>query len=251
MTLRIGKRLFAPRAWSVLLTAIALAAFVSLGNWQLGRAREKQALTASFMAGSASTVDAAGLGFESLGRYQHVRLRGRYDGARQVLLDNMPSATGRPGYRVLTPLLRADGLGTALVDRGWVPLGASRAELPDVTVGADEREVAGILDGLPVPGLRVGPAAAPGAGAWPRVLLFPTEADMESALGVDVEPRIILLDPGAADGFERQWRPALGFGPERHLGYAIQWFAFALVTVVLFISLNLRQDGATGEPDPS
>ena len=50
MTLRIGKRLFAPRAWSVLLTAIALAAFVSLGNWQLGRAREKQALTASFMA---------------------------------------------------------------------------------------------------------------------------------------------------------------------------------------------------------
>ncbi len=161
MTLRIGKRLFAPRAWSVLLTAIALAAFVSLGNWQLGRAREKQALTASFMAGSASTVDAAGLGFATLDRYQHVRLRGRYDGARQVLLDNMPSATGQPGYRVLTPLLRADGRGTALVDRGWVPLGASRAELPDVTVGADEREVTGILDGLPVPGLRVGPAAAP------------------------------------------------------------------------------------------
>jgi surfeit locus 1 family protein len=83
------------------------------------------------------------------------------------------------------------------------------------------------------------------------VLLFPTEADVESALGVDVESRIILLDPGAADGFERQWRPALGFGPERHLGYAIQWFAFALVTVALFISLNLRQAGASGEPDPS
>jgi len=250
MTLRIGKRLFAPRAWSVLLTAVALAVFVSLGNWQLGRARDKQALTASFMAGSASTVDAAGLGFESLDRYQHVRLRGRYDSARQVLLDNMPSATGQPGYRVLTPLLRADGRRTALVDRGWVPLGATRAELPDVTVGADEREVTGILDGLPVPGLRVGPAAA-GADAWPRVLLFPTEADVESALGVDVESRIILLDPGAADGFERQWRPALGFGPERHLGYAIQWFAFALVTVALFISLNLRQAGASGEPDPS
>jgi surfeit locus 1 family protein len=136
------------------------------------------------------------------------------------------------------------------VDRGWVPLGATRAELPDVTVGADEREVTGILDGLPVPGLRVGPAAA-GADAWPRVLLFPTEADVESALGVDVESRIILLDPGAADGFERQWRPALGFGPERHLGYAIQWFAFALVTVALFVSLNLRQAGASGEPDPS
>jgi surfeit locus 1 family protein len=250
MTVRVGNRLFAPRAWSVLLTAVALAAFVSLGNWQLGRAREKQALTASFMAGGASTVDATGLTFAGLARYQHVRLRGHFDGARQVLLDNMPSATGQPGYRVLTPLRRADGRGTVLVDRGWVPLGASRADLPDVTVGADEREVTGILDGLPIPGLRVGPAAVPGAETWPRVLLFPTEADVESALGVDVESRIVLLDPGAADGFERKWRPALGFGPERHLGYAIQWFAFALVTVALFVALNLRQAGASGEPDP-
>jgi surfeit locus 1 family protein len=251
MSLRIGSRLFAPRAWSVLLTAVALAAFVSLGNWQLGRAGDKRALEASFQAGSQSTVDATGLGFEGLGRYQHVRLRGRYDGARQMLIDNMPSATGQPGYRVLTPLVRADGGGTALVDRGWVPLGASRAALPDVAVGADEREVTGILDVLPVPGLRVGPAAAPGAATWPRVLLFPTEADVESTLGIDVESRIILLDQDIADGFERRWRPALGFGPERHLGYAIQWFAFALVSMALFIALNLRQAGASGEPDPS
>ena len=50
----------------------------------------------------------------------------------------------------------------------------------------------------------------------------------------------MLLDPGAPDGFERDWRPALGFGPERHLGYAVQWFAFALVAVVMLIALNLR-----------
>jgi len=248
MSLRIGNREFAPPGWGVALVALGLAVFVSLGYWQLGRAREKQALFDAFMQGSQDTVDATGLGFDELARYQHVRLRGAYDATRQILLDNMPSVTGRPGYRVLTPFERADGRGWVLVDRGWVPLGATRAELPDVTVGADEREVAGILDGLPVPGLRVGPAAA-GADAWPRVLLFPTEADVESVLGVDVESRIILLDPGAADGFERQWRPALGFGPERHLGYAIQWFAFALVTVALFISLNLRQAGASGEPD--
>jgi surfeit locus 1 family protein len=73
------------------------------------------------------------------------------------------------------------------------------------------------------------------------VLLFPTEADVESALGVDVESRIVLLDAAAPDGFERKWRPALGFGPERHLGYAIQWFAFALVAVVIFVAVNLRR----------
>jgi surfeit locus 1 family protein len=241
MSLRIGRRVFAPPAWGLVLTGLALAAFISLGSWQLGRAREKQVLIDSFAAGGRDTVDATGLGFDDLPRYQQVRLRGSYDSARQILLDNMPSAAGRPGYRVLTPLERADGRGWVLVDRGWVPLGATRADLPDVAVAGGQREVIGVLDGLPVPGLRVGPAAAPGASSWPRVMLFPTEADLESALATEVESRIVLLDPGAADGFERNWRPSLGFGPERHLGYAIQWFAFALVAVVMLIALNLRR----------
>lgn len=244
MSLRIGNREFVPPAWGVALVALGLAVFVSLGYWQLGRAHEKQALFDAFMQGSQDTVDATGRGFDELARYQHVRLRGAYDATRQILLDNMPSAAGRPGFRVLTPFERADGRGWVLVDRGWVPLGATREDLPDVTVGVRERDVSGILDVLPIPGMRVGPAAAPGSADWPRVLLFPTEADVESVLGIDVEPRIVLLDAGAADGFERKWRPALGFGPERHLGYAIQWFAFALVAVVIFIALNLRRVGA-------
>jgi surfeit locus 1 family protein len=244
MSLRIGNREFAPPGWGVALVALGLAVFVSLGYWQLGRAREKQALFDAFMQGSQDTVDASGLGFDELARYQHVRLRGSYDATRQILLDNMPSVTGRPGFRVLTPFERSDGRGWVLVDRGWVPLGATRADLPDVAVGVREREVSGILDVLPIPGMRVGPAATPGSADWPRVLLFPTEADVESVLGVDVEPRIVLLDAGAPDGFERKWRPALGFGPERHLGYAIQWFAFALVAMVIFIAVNLRRVNA-------
>jgi len=251
MSIRIGNRSFVPPAWSVAVTALALGAFVSLGYWQLGRAREKQARVDAFMDLSRQTVDADGLDFGGLARYQHVRLRGAYDSTRQILLDNMPSSEGRPGYRVLTPLERADGRGWVLVDRGWVPLGASREDLPEVAVGIRQREVSGVLDVLPIPGVRVGPAAAPGSTGWPRVLLFPTEADVETTLGVDVEPRIILLDAGAPDGFERLWRPALGFGPERHLGYAIQWFAFALVAAVLFIALNLRRSGADQEPRSS
>jgi surfeit locus 1 family protein len=243
MSLRIGKRSFAPSIWAVGLAALGLAAFVSLGCWQLGRAQEKRALLDAFTSGSEDVLDATGRGFDELPRYQQVRLRGRYDANRQILLDNMPSAAGRPGYRVLTPLERADGQGWVLVDRGWVPLGATRDDLPDVAVGAGERELTGTLDGLPIPGVRVGPAASPGATNWPRVLLFPTETDVESALGVEVESRIILLDAVVPDGFERNWRPALGFGPERHLGYAVQWFAFALVTIVMFVALNLKQAG--------
>ncbi len=237
-------RRFAPPIWSVLLTAAALGTFVSLGVWQLGRAREKQALLDEFAAGSHETLDATGRNLAELGRFQRVRLEGRYDAARQLLLDNMPSAQGQPGYRVLTPFDRADGRGWVLVDRGWVPLGPTRARLPDVTVGVDDRVVSGVLDRLPEPGLRLGPAAEAGTTGWPRVLLFPTETDLETALGFKVGPRIILLDADTADGYERQWQPSLGFGPGRHLGYAIQWFAFAIVALVIFVAVNLR-------PEPS
>ena len=252
MRLEAGKRVFAPPAWGVILAVLATGAFVALGNWQLGRAREKQALLAEFEAGGQSVVDANGRDLGDFGRYQRVRIAGSYDAAHQVLVDNMPSPTdGRPGYRVLTPLRRADGRGWVLVDRGWVPLGATRDDLPDVAVGGEPREVDGVLDVLPVPGLRAGPATAPGDGRLPRVMLFPTAADVEAALGTAVAARIVLLDAAAADGFERKWRPALGFGPERHVGYAIQWFAFSLVAVVLFVSLNLRRVNAAEDSDPS
>jgi surfeit locus 1 family protein len=240
------------------LTAVTVAAFVSLGWWQIGRGREKQAMIESFARGTQSSVELRDdVTVDELPRYQHVRAEGRYDPSRQILLDNMPSQAGKPGYRVLTPFVREGSARLLLVDRGWVPLGASREALPPVAVTDEFRAVSGRLDQLPVPGVRVGEAGTPGDERWPRVLNFPRTADVEQVLGRPVESRIVLLDPAAPDGFERIWRPALGFGPERHLGYAIQWFALALAVLVIFVALSLRRlapaDG--GEPaqrqDPS
>jgi surfeit locus 1 family protein len=242
MRLRIGNRVFAPRAWAALLTAAALACFVALGWWQIGRAREKQAMIESFARGTQTSVELTGdVTVDELTRYQHVRALGHYEPSRQVLLDNMPSKDGYPGYRVLTPFVREGSPRLLLVDRGWVPLGATRDALPSVTVGADRRAVSGRLDQLPAPGLRVGEAGTPGDARWPRVLNFPRQADVEQVLGRPVESRILLLDPAAPDGFERVWRPAMEFGPERHLGYAIQWFALAIVAVVIFVALSLQR----------
>ncbi len=242
MSLRIANREFAPRAWTVLLTGAAIGVFVWLGSWQLERGREKQALVEAFQQGQQSSIELAdGVAFDALPRYQQVRGSGQYEPSRQVLLDNMPSQAGKPGYRVLTPLRRAGTDRLLLVDRGWVPLGASRATLPDVTVTADVRTVWGRLDSLPAPGVRVGEAGTAGDANWPRVLNFPRQADLERALGNPVEARILLLDPAATDGFERAWRPAMRFGPERHYGYAVQWFAFAIVALVIFVALNLRR----------
>ena len=215
-----------------------LCVFVTLGSWQLGRGREKQEMIDSFEQGAASSVILADATVDGLPRFQHVTASGYYDSTRQILLDNMPSSKGRPGYRVLTPFVREGSARLLMVDRGWVPLGATRADLPSVSVDTGRRTVAGRLDQLPAPGIRVGSAATPGEVTWPRVLNFPQQADLEQVLGAKVESRILLLDPAQPDGFERVWRPALAFGPERHLGYAIQWFAFAAAMLIIFIALS-------------
>jgi surfeit locus 1 family protein len=241
MRVRIGNRAFTMRPLGVLLTLAVLAACVALGSWQLRRAHEKQALLAAFAAGTQDTVDLAGVDVDGLPRYQHVRSRGHYVPERQILIDNMPSSVGVAGYRVLTPFRRDDGRGLLLVDRGWVPLGASRQVLPDVAVDAESRVIHGRLDTLPVPGVRIGEPAVAGDRSWPRVLLFPEPADVEHALGAHVAARIVLLDADLPDGYERQWRPAIGFGPERHFGYALQWFALAATALVAFVAMSLRR----------
>lgn len=241
MRLRVGNRAFAPRWWAVALAASAIASCLSLANWQLGRAREKQALIDAFDRGQRTSVDLGSSSVDALPRYQHVTFHGHFDPARQVLLDNMPSSAGQAGYRVLTPFVRPGTAKLLLVDRGWVPLGLSRDKLPDVTVTGEPRETGGRLDQLPVPGVRIGAADAPGDRNWPRVLFFPRIADLEQALQAPVESRIVLLDADRPDGYERVWRPALEFPPERHLGYAVQWFALAVAALVIFIALSIQR----------
>jgi surfeit locus 1 family protein len=233
-----------PRPVTVLATALAVAVCVLLGYWQLGRAREKQALIDGYTRGDATIVDVTSRSLDGLARYHAVSARGRYEPRRQVLLDNMPSADGRPGYRVLTPLRRASGRPLLLVDRGWVPLGERREDLPAVAVADDAREIAGRIDHPPTPGLRLRAAEETGAGSWPHVMSFPTAGQLAAALGEPVEPGIVLLDPRAPDGYDRRWEPSLRMSPARHVAYAIQWFAFAIIAAGVLLVAAVRRGRA-------
>jgi surfeit locus 1 family protein len=216
-------------------TGVAVLLFVILGNWQLGRAAEKRALDEEFSrAEPALPLPPASI---AMPRYQRVTASGSYDTDHQFLLDNM-SESGRAGVHVLTPLLLVDG-SAVLVDRGWVPFGATRDSLPVVAVVGASRTVAGRLDQLPRPSIRL---KAPPGGDWPRLTSFPEMNELAAWLGRDLYPQMILLDPQDADGYVRNWHVP---GPTavRHLGYAIQWFAFAATAVAIWFALGLRRSG--------
>ncbi len=93
---------------------------------------------------------------------------------------------------------------------------------------------------LPRPGIRL---AAPPASGWPRLVQFPRPEELSAALGRPLDARVILLDPAEPDGFVREWS-VRGTAPDRHLGYAVQWLAFAAVAGALWFSVSLRKPGA-------
>ena len=250
MSIRIGSRIFAPRLFTTLLAIVLIALLISLGRWQLRRADEKRALFDSFAAGTDATQTIE-LRTPPVRRYQHVGASGHYDPTRQILIDNMVNAE-RAGYFVITPFALAGG-GWVLVNRGWVPLGASRAERPAIPVSGDVRQVRGRADNMPSPGIQMGTKAVL-APPYPVVAAFPSRNEIARLLGESSwtsATDLVLLDPGEPDGYVRDWSPP-GFPPMRHIGYAVQWFALALTLFILWVVTNLRRPGdrtrATGAP---
>lgn len=239
MSFTLKNRRFAPSLFAIVLTLAGVALFLRLGYWQLDRAADKQALLDQAAAGQASTVPAVIASADTLPRYQRVRLHGRYASEHQVLLENMYSGAGRPGYRVLTPFALDSG-GWILIDRGWIAPGATRKDLPPIAVSEDLRTITGKLDELRQPGMRVGDENALGEG-WPRPLNFPTHAQLERVLDRALARRVVLLDPSQADGYEREMKLLAHVEPGRHIGYAVQWFAFACVALIIFTVTALKK----------
>ena len=240
LRIAIGRREFSPSWLMTLLTAAALLAFIALGRWQWDRGVGKDALALQFAQGGDLVTDLGPRGTRDLPRYTQVRARGVWVADRQFLLDNR-TRDGRAGYEVLTPLQLEDGR-EVLVNRGWIPFSGRRDMLPEVASGLPTVSVTvrGRLDELPTAGLASGRAAPAVTGAWPRVTSFPSPTELEAAAGSRLEPRVLLMDAAEPTGYRRDWQP-FGRGPEMHFGYALQWWSFGVLLLVMYVVLNTKR----------
>jgi surfeit locus 1 family protein len=239
LTIKSGRFHWSATWFMTVLTIAAVLLFVRLGVWQWHRAAEKTALIAQFKEGGQTIVDLGAHSTDALSRYAQVRVKGNYDRAHQFLLDNI-SHGGRPGFEALTPLQLADGR-TLLVNRGWLPLTGSRSQLPGLHLDPSSPvSVAGRLDDLPVVGISLGHVPPSNASPWPKLTSFPTMSDLSGSLGRPLESRQLLLNPDEPFGLVRDWQLG-GFGPGRHLSYAIQWWGFATLALVLYGYMNWRR----------
>jgi surfeit locus 1 family protein len=208
--------------------------FLSLGVWQLHRVQEKEALMALRERHESEPPMELGGAPAALEehRYRRVIVAGEYDAEHQFLLDNQVFKQ-RAGYHVLTPLRIRGSNVAVLVNRGWVPLGTDRARPPDLMVGQTRVRISGILDRFGRVGLQLKGGEIPTPG-WPALVQWVDAERLTDRLGYRLLPYQVLLAPDEMDGYERTWRPA-SLSPETNRGYALQWFSFALVVMILYV----------------
>ena len=216
----------------LLFAALALAGavlFVRLGFWQLdrlGQRRERNKLLAARMSAEvAPWSDTTAL------RYRRVRLSGTPDYDREIVLVGR-SRGGSPGVNLLTPV-RLRGSDTAvLVNRGWVysPDGTSVDHVR--WREGDTLTVEGYVEAFTDPG----PGDLPANQRIARRLSHNAVAarfpyPIAGAYVVAIAPRGPASPPMSVprDVPVRPGLPTPDDGP--HLGYALQWFAFALIGV--------------------
>jgi surfeit locus 1 family protein len=224
------------------LLAALVPVFIALGIWQLQRAEQKQLLQEEYDRRTSDTPLRLGPQPRPVDelRYRRLSVRGTYDSDYQVLVDNRVHH-GNPGYYVMTPFRIEGGDTRVLVNRGWVPLGASRERLPAIDPPAGVLEITGVATVPSDKAFTLG-APEPVERGWQPVWQHLDLKRYTASVPFAVQPVVLLLDANATGGYTREWA-RLDAGIAVHHGYAFQWFALALLAVVIFILMIRRQLG--------
>ena len=236
----------APRQRSLLVatmaTVLGVALTVRLGVWQLSRGHEKEALHAAILARQAQpALDTVAVlkdktVFTQL--HQGVRLEGQWLPQYTVYLENRPMQ-GRSGFIVLTPL-QLDKHTTVLVQRGWIPRHQQdRTLLAPIETPQGQVHVKGRI--------ALGPSEVMDLGDKTNAIVNTTTAqtarqspirqnlnlaDYSHETGLSLVGTVLQTDANA-EGLQRNW-PEITAGVEKHWGYAFQWFALAVVQLLLY-----------------
>ncbi len=228
--------------WAV--PALALACgFAALGFWQQSRGEHKREWQAAWQSALAAAPVAFSQAANRTQAAPPLRVEGelRFRKRPVLLLDNQ-QLDGRVGVRAYALADAQDLALPLLVELGWLPMPAERT-LPQVAVPDGNVQLSGVL--MPSPGQGIALAANPWPSALdekPVLLTTLSHAEIQTAIGGKLLPGVLRPDPQMALGYTRdtQLLPNT-LPPERHFGYAVQWWGLSATVLVVYLVLALRR----------
>jgi surfeit locus 1 family protein len=221
-----------------LFVAFFLPILLRLGYWQLDRADEKRQMLAAYE----SLVHQPAVEYSSLQpgqieNYRNVSLKARVQN-EIFLLDNQ-IFNSQFGYEVIQPVLLEDGK-TVFISRGWVKGSLDRSILPTIEIPRGTVNLTGYLY-QPNESLQLKEAEE--TAQWPRVVASISVEKLYKAIGKNDKmppPFLVRLDSSNPAVFQQHWQ-VVNVNPEKHTGYAMQWFGMAVLLISLFIFASLKR----------
>ncbi|GGW68818.1 SURF1 family protein [Alishewanella tabrizica] len=220
-----GHRFIINRLW-LLLTLAAFAILIKLSYWQLQRATEKteqlQQLAQQLQQGPVAGED---LLSQVVTAVDGLVIQ---DDAYWLppfiwLLDNQ-ILEGRVGYDVIIPVQFTDSTTAVLVNLGWVAAPPSRQQLPQLDIpevlaldGLVRTKMGGVLLGQNIEG-----------NTYPMRMQQVDFSLLQQQLPLSLYPALVYQQQPSA--FIPHYQ-AVVLPPEKHRGYALQWFGLALAVL--------------------
>jgi len=237
-------RILLSKKWLIptLLVPLAVVTMARLGIWQLDRLEQRQThnqqvktmLSAPAVELSAQTIPGPNpeITKENLSawEYRTAHVRGEYDPGTGMIIRNQ-AWEQQPGVHVLIPLLIQGTEQAVLVDLGWVPQEEYRDGRWKRYIPSGPLEIQGMIrtsESPPTFGGQSNPT--PHSGQRITAWNFIDIKEIQKQIPHPLLPVYIQAMPqGEQDSLPYRTQPAFELTAGPHLGYAVQWFAFATV----------------------
>ncbi|MBD1391131.1 SURF1 family protein [Neiella sp. HB171785] len=214
-------------------TMLVFAGLVKLGIWQTERGAHKQQLVEQLEQQRLRLPADLSQILATPASQLHglpVLLKVEVDPNWRILLDNKIH-NGKVGYQLLVPVTHHQI--AFLVNLGWVPAALSRDQWPELPPMPQQVRLRGQIKLTSAQPLLDQRYLFEQRGSVIR-----SQADQPSLLAeqlaMPLQPWLVLLDEKENWGLPRQWQ-WFNMGPEKHYGYALQWYSMAVAVLILML----------------
>jgi cytochrome oxidase assembly protein ShyY1 len=198
---------------------------IFLGNWQLERAAEKEQLLLQFS--HAETKQATN---PNIHLFDKIELSGQLS-SRYFLLDNR-TWQGQVGYEVIAALITNNSK-AQLVSLGWLATVADRSQLPHISLPSSNLSITAYADKPSTP-LLLGEDRW--NQSWPKRIQHVNLNKISAALNAPVSAWLYRPTKQVVPELILTWEPVV-LPPERHTGYAVQWYGLAAAWLICSAAL--------------